>query len=84
MFQCLTASFPMFPLCAEDEIKALNGKIGKAEKKVEALELKEVDASDPGFNLWMLKFTAAVKELEQLRELLLIEKKERQAPQGVC
>ena len=79
----------MFPLCAEDEIKALNGKIEKAEKKVEALELKEVDASDPGFNLWMLKFTAAGDKEKQLRdeknqlnERLLI--KERQAPQGVC
>jgi hypothetical protein len=73
----------MFPLCAEDEIKALNGKIEKAEKKVEALELKEVDASDPGFNLWMLKFTAACDKEKQLRDekLLLLNK---QAPQGMC
>ena len=72
----------MFPLCAEDEIKALNGKVEKAEKKVEALELKDVDASDPGYKEWREDLNAARDKEKQLRELLLI--KERQAPQGVC
>jgi peptidoglycan hydrolase CwlO-like protein len=84
---CLTASFPMFPLCAEDEIKALNGKVEKAEKKVEDLELKDLKEEGKERDEWREDLTAARKELEQLRD----EKKQlrdlllkRQAPQGVC
>ena len=71
----------MFPLCAEDEIKALNGKIEKAEKKVEDLESKPIEEGEKGFKVWREDLTAARKKEEQLREEMLLLKK--QDPQGV-
>ena len=68
----------------EGKIEVLEGKLAKAEKVVEQLEDNKVEGEGKARDEWREDLTAARKEKEQLRELLLIEKKERQAPQGVC